>query len=57
MERLTLVLGYAVVGLWITSTVVSFLDRSWNPPPELHIALVAVVTALFGKKVLDKKGS
>lgn len=55
MERLTLVLGYTIVALWIVSTLVSFVDRSWNPPAELHIALVALVTALFGKKVLDRK--
>lgn len=56
VERLTLVLGYVIVGLWVSSTVASFIDHSWSPPAEMHIALVALVTALFGKRFLDRKG-
>lgn len=56
LERLKLYAAYAILGLWILSSIATFVDRSWDPPAELGIAAIAVVTMLFGSRFIPKGG-
>lgn len=39
---------------WAASIVVGMLKPSYTPPPTVHLAMMAIVGALFGRQVLGK---
>lgn len=54
MERLTKIVGYAVTIAWLVSFVVDVVSPTYDPPAAIHAAMMMVVGALFGHRVLAK---
>jgi hypothetical protein len=45
----------AIVALtWATSIGVGMVNPAYTPPPTVHLAMMAIVGALFGRQVLGK---
>lgn len=54
MERMTKVVGYGVTAAWLVSFVVDVVSPTYDPPAAIHAAMMMVVGALFGHRVLSR---
>lgn len=43
-----------VVLMWAATIVADIILPDYNPPPQAHLAMMAIVGALFGKQVIGK---
>lgn len=55
-ERLTIAVGIVIVLLWGVSVLLSFIDRSYNPPATLHALMMLVAGVLFGPTITGGRG-
>ena len=43
-----------VTTVWAITIIASIVKPNYNPPPTVHLAMMAIVGALFGRQVLGK---
>jgi hypothetical protein len=53
-DRLRVAVACIIVGAWLASITVAFIDRSYAPPATIHLAMVAVVGFLFGPTITGR---
>ena len=40
-----------VAATWAVSVALTYIDRDWQPPPTVHLVMLALVGAVIGAKV------
>lgn len=51
------VLIYAVLSVWVFSFIADIYIEGYEPSPFIHMAMMTILGALFGREVLGKNGS
>jgi uncharacterized membrane protein AbrB (regulator of aidB expression) len=54
IDRLRVVLAWLIVGAWVATIVYAAVDRTYQPPPTVHLLMMAVAAFLFGPSITGR---
>lgn len=56
IRKLTFGVGITVTVIWAASFVADIFVRDYDPSPFLHLAMMTIVGALFGRQFMKSNG-